>query len=342
MAEAPAVLLRGLKVHFPGAVSGKPVRAVDGVDLAVGRGEFHGVVGESGCGKTTLARAIIGLLPRTEGEILVEGRALGDWLRSGRKAFSRRMQFVFQDPLGSLSRRQTVREALEEPLLIHGVDSRRRRERIDALLEVVGLPRSSLDRLPRALSGGQRQRVAIARALALEPTILLCDEPLSALDVSIRAQIVKLFVELRGRLGLSILLIAHDLAVVRQACSRVSVMYLGRVVETGAAEAIFATPAHPYTRALLSAVPSADPVVELRRERIILAGDPPSPADPPSGCRFRTRCPIAQPVCATLDPPLLRLGDDHASACHFARSLPAFANPVPATDRGRHDRPPPP
>lgn len=311
MMSAPAISVRNLKVHFDG------VRAVDGVTLDIAAGEFHGVVGESGCGKTTLARTIIGQQPRTEGSIEIDGRQLDDWMKRDRKAFARHAQFVFQDPLGSMSRRQTVAETLEEPLQIHGIPAPQRQARIAALIDLVALPRSNLDRLPRALSGGQRQRVAIARALALEPKVLICDEPLSALDVSIRAQIVNLFLELKELLGLSIVLIAHDLAVVRQACSRVSVMYLGRIVEQNTAETIFGTPSHPYTQALLSAVPSPDPDIERRRPRIILAGDPPSPSAPPSGCRFHTRCPVGQPVCALEDPPEKLIGTGH-SACHFA------------------------
>jgi len=321
MPEPAAIRIEGLKVYFPVSGSRKIVKAVDGVDLQIATGEFHGVVGESGCGKTTLARTL-GLQRPTEGRVMVEGRSVTDWQRNDRKAFSRLVQFVFQDPLGSLSRRQTVFEALEEPLLIHGIGpSAARRTRIFALLDLVSLPRSGLDRLPRALSGGQRQRVAIARALALEPRILICDEPLSALDVSIRAQIVNLFLSLKERLGLSILLISHDLAVVRQACSRVSAMYLGKIMESGPTDAIFENPAHPYTKALLSAVPSTDPRIERSRERIILAGDPPSPSNPPSGCRFRTRCPIAEPICESSEPANALVDGERLSACHFAASV---------------------
>ena len=310
--------VRDLKVHFATGRGRPPVRAIDGFSLSVRAGESHAVVGESGCGKTTMARTILGLQGTTGGEIRIHGRALSEWMND-RKALAREVQFVFQNPLGALSRRQTVEQSLEEPLLIHHVGNRRMRQtRVRGLIDLVGLPASLLDRLPRALSGGQRQRVAIARALALDPRILICDEPLSALDVSIQAQIVKLFVELQRNLGLTIVMISHDLAVVRQMCSVVTVMYLGKAVETGPTESLFNRPAHPYTEALISAVPSPDPRVEARRTRIVLKGDPPSPMKPPPGCRFNTRCMRAESLCRASEPLLVAKSSGTRAACHLA------------------------
>jgi oligopeptide/dipeptide ABC transporter ATP-binding protein len=312
-----AIIARGLKVHFQ--TTAGLVRAVDGVDLTVAEGAFHGIVGESGCGKTTLARALIGLQTATAGEVQILGRDRADWARTDRKGFARTVQFIFQDPLGSMSRRQSVGQTLEEPLLIHGLgDGKARHSRVAELLDLVALPASVLDRLPRSLSGGQRQRVSIARALALSPKVLICDEPLSALDVSVRAQIVNLFARLQAQLGLTIVIVAHDLAIVREVCSAVTVMYLGRVAEEGAAKPLFSDPAHPYSQALLSAVPSPDPRIEATRPRILLAGDPPSPRNPPPGCRFSTRCPVAEPRCREAEPALRPVLHGGAAACHLA------------------------
>ena len=317
MTDAPAIKATGLKVHFQTAAG--LVRAVDGVDLTVRRGAFHGIVGESGCGKTTLARALIGLQQATEGQVSILGRDRTDWVKADRKGFARAVQFIFQDPLGSMSRRQTVGQTLEEPLQIHGLgDSKTRRARVQELLDLVALPETVLDRLPRSLSGGQRQRVSIARALALSPQLLICDEPLSALDVSVRAQIVNLFARLQAQLGLTIVIVAHDLAIVREVCSAVTVMYLGRGAEEGDAKAVFSDPAHPYSQALLSAVPSPNPVTEAARPRILLAGDPPSPRNPPPGCRFSTRCPVVEPRCREAEPILRPVAHGGAAACHLA------------------------
>lgn len=316
MDKQNAIEVRDLKVHFPGSGPDRMVRAVDGVDLTVARGAFHAIVGESGCGKTTLARAMVGLQPATSGTVRILGQDLAEGLRD-RKALAKQMQFVFQNPLGALSRRQTVYQSLEEPLSIHGVGGKERRARIARLMDLVGLPESAGERLPRSLSGGQRQRVAIARSLMLEPEILICDEPLSALDVSIQAQIVKLFVTLQQELGLTVVMISHDLAVVREMCSDVTVMYLGRVMEMGATETLFSDAQHPYTQALLSSVPSPDPRIEATRQRIVLQGDPPSPMDPPPGCRFQTRCHRAQELCRRDGPVLDHKALDHAVACHF-------------------------
>lgn len=319
MTTAPAIETYGLTVHFKTANG--LVRAVDGVDLTVARGAFHGIVGESGCGKTTLARAIVGLQTATTGTVRILGRDRNAWQKDDRKDFARTVQFIFQDPLGSMSRRQTVAQTLEEPLQIHRTgNAAQRRARITELLELVALPSTVLDRLPRSLSGGQRQRVSIARALALNPQILVCDEPLSALDVSVRAQIINLFARLQAQLGLTIVIVAHDLAIVREVCSAVTVMYLGKAAEEGAARPLFADPAHPYTQALLSAVPSPDPRVEAARPRILLEGDPPSPLNPPPGCRFSTRCPVAVAQCREAEPSLHAVPHSGLAACHLATS----------------------
>jgi oligopeptide/dipeptide ABC transporter ATP-binding protein len=312
----PAISAVGLSVHFK--TSNGVVRAVDGVDLTVERGAFHGIVGESGCGKTTLARAIVGLQKTTTGSVQIMGRDRAKWQRDDRRDFARTVQFIFQDPLGSMSRRQTVAQTLEEPLLIHRTGTQsERKARIAELLELVALPETILERLPRSLSGGQRQRVSIARALALNPQILVCDEPLSALDVSVRAQIVNLFARLREQLGLTVVIVAHDLAIVREVCSAVTVMYLGKVAEEGVARALFADPAHPYSQALLSAVPSPDPRIEAKRPRILLEGDPPSPLNPPPGCRFSTRCPAVVELCRVEEPELRAAAHAGRAACHL-------------------------
>jgi oligopeptide/dipeptide ABC transporter ATP-binding protein len=317
MTEPLAIEARGLAVHFQ--TSTGAVRAVDGVDLAIPKGAFHGIVGESGCGKTTLARAIVGLQKTTQGQVSILGRDREQWQSNDRKGFARAVQFVFQDPLGSMSRRQSVRQTLEEPLLIHGLGGSDERERrIATLLDHVSLPSTVLDRLPRSLSGGQRQRVSIARALALEPQILVCDEPLSALDVSVRAQIVNLFARLQKQLGLTIVIVAHDLAIVREICSQVTVMYLGKVAEQGDARVLFDDAAHPYSQALLSAVPSPDPRIEAGRKRVLLVGDPPSPRNPPPGCRFSTRCPVVIDTCKRDEPRLRGVTHGGEAACHLA------------------------
>jgi peptide/nickel transport system ATP-binding protein/oligopeptide transport system ATP-binding protein len=320
----PAIAATGLKVHFQTAAG--LVRAVDGVDLTVEAGAFHGIVGESGCGKTTLARAIIGLQLATEGTVRILGRDRAEWQQADRKGFARAVQFIFQDPLGSMSRRQSVLQTLEEPLRIHGMgNAKERRRKLGELLDLVSLPATVLDRLPRSLSGGQRQRVSIARALALDPKVLVCDEPLSALDVSVRAQIVNLFARLQEQLGLTIVIVAHDLAIVREVCSAVTVMYLGRIAEEGAARPLFADPAHPYSQALLSAVPSPDPRTEATRARVLLEGDPPSPLNPPAGCRFSSRCPVVIEECRLTEPQLCGVRHGGRAACHLAD---ASGNPV--------------
>jgi oligopeptide/dipeptide ABC transporter ATP-binding protein len=320
------VLLRaeGLEVHFPQR-GGPPVRAVDGVDLEVRRGETLGLVGESGCGKTTLGLALLRLVEPTGGRVVLGGTDVTALGRRELRALRRRTAMVFQDPYASLDPRRTIGETVAEPLEVHRLHPGRdaQRARVDELLGLVGLDPSFRNRRPHELSGGQRQRVGVARALAGEPDLIVCDEPIASLDVSIQAQVLDLLGRLQRELGLTYLFIAHDVAAVQHVSDRVAVMYLGRIVEAGDRDAVTAEPAHPYTRALLSAVPVPDPPVERRRQRIVLAGDVPSPAAPPSGCRFRTRCPDRFEPCPRVDPTLQRVddveadGSPHVAACHL-------------------------
>ncbi|MEX1025613.1 MAG: oligopeptide/dipeptide ABC transporter ATP-binding protein [Planctomycetota bacterium] len=298
------------------------LRAVDGVTFAIERGQSFGLVGESGCGKSTTARAIVGLEAATAGRVLFDGRDVTGFSRAEWKAYRRRVQMIFQDPYGSLDPRQTVGSILVEPLAIHGIAKPRARKlRALALLDAVGLDPRVIHRYPHEFSGGQRQRIGIARALALEPDLIVCDEPVSALDVSVQAQVINLLKELQERFGLAYLFIAHDLAVVRQLCQRVAVMYLGRIVEEAPRAKLYTDPAHPYTQALLSAVPLPDPDREAARARIVLEGDVPSPIDPPSGCSFHPRCfardRVAGDRCRTERPGLTSRGDDRRAACHL-------------------------
>ncbi len=327
MRDTPAPLLQvsDLKVHFPlpgrGLLrrSAGAVKAVDGVSFHLDAGQTLGLVGESGCGKSTTGLAVLRMQPVTAGRIEFEGQDITrQQARSG--TFRRRMQMVYQDPYGSLNPRMTVREIVGEPLQVHGMaaDKAAYRERIAALLHTVGLLPDMADRYPHEFSGGQRQRIGIARALALEPSLIICDEPVSALDVSIQAQVVNVLQELQERLGLAYLFIAHDLAVVRHLSHRVAVMYLGRIVEIADRDALYREPLHPYTQALLSAVPVADPAVERRRQRVVVQGEVPSVLNPPPGCRFHTRCPQAMARCRTEDPALATLdGSGRAVACHL-------------------------
>jgi oligopeptide transport system ATP-binding protein len=326
MPEADALLrVEDLKVHFPvhkGVVFQKQVatvRAVDGVSFSLKRGETLGLVGESGCGKSTTGLAILRMLEPSGGRIEFEGQDITHYDTAAMRPLRRRMQMVYQDPFGSLNPRMKVRNIIGEPLEIHGLAGDRKSydDRIAQLMRTVGLLPDMADRYPHEFSGGQRQRIGIARALAVEPSLIICDEPVSALDVSIQAQVVNVFVELQQRLGLTYLFIAHDLAVVRHVSDRIGVMYLGRIVEIAARDEIYRKPLHPYTQALLAAVPVADPAVEAARKRVIVSGEVPSALNPPSGCRFHTRCPLAVDRCRSEDPQLRDLGAGRAVACHL-------------------------
>ncbi|MBI4506793.1 MAG: ABC transporter ATP-binding protein [Chloroflexi bacterium] len=319
------VEVRELKVHFPiyrGLIIQRQVgavKAVDGVSFAIRKGETLGLVGESGCGKTTTGRALLQLYRPTGGEVLFDRQSLirlrGDRMRRMR----RRMQMIFQDPYASLNPRMTVGSIVGEPLEIHGLArGGAKRERVAELLQLVGLNPYYANRYPHEFSGGQRQRIGIARALAVQPEFIVCDEPISALDVSIQAQIVNLLIELQQQFHLTYLFISHDLNVVRHVSDRVAVMYLGKIVETADRDELYRSPLHPYSKALLSAVPVPDPQMERQRERIILYGDIPSPARPPTGCRFHTRCPIAQDICQRVEPEFREATRGHWVACHFA------------------------
>lgn len=319
--------VRGLEVHFPirdGLILNRTVgavRAVDGVDLDVPRGGTVGLVGESGCGKSTLGRAILRLVEPTAGTVEFDGVDVASLRGEALRAQRQDMQMVFQDPLASLNPRQNVETILTEPLRAHGI-AYDRRTRVAELLDQVGLPASASSKYPHEFSGGQRQRIGIARAIALEPRFVIADEPVSALDVSIQAQVLNLLEELQQALGLTFLVIAHDLAVVRHVSDVVAVMYLGGIVEQAPSDDLYAEPLHPYTKALMSSVPVPDPVVEATRERILLTGDLPSPSNPPSGCRFHTRCPFAQETrCDTERPALREVRPGHTVACHYAEEI---------------------
>ncbi|MBY0551017.1 MAG: ATP-binding cassette domain-containing protein [Candidatus Obscuribacterales bacterium] len=333
--ERPSVLLQiqGVKKHFPikkGFFNRQvgAVRALDGIDLEVFAGETLGLVGESGCGKSTLGRVILRLLPVTEGKVIMDGTSVLSCDSGEMKNLRRHMQIVFQNPYASLDPRMTVGQSISEPLEVHGTaKGNELRKQVIELMNLTGLAASMVDRYPHEFSGGQRQRVGIARALALRPKLIVLDEPVSALDVSVQAQILNLLIDLRREFKLTYLFIAHNLDVVRYISDRIAVMYLGKIVETGKTAQIYRTPLHPYSQALISAAPVPDPLAD-RSKRVLLQGDLPSPASPPSGCRFHTRCPLRlqlpaeqKDLCAKEDPALREITPEHWSACHYAETL---------------------
>ena len=319
--NTPLLEARNLQVHFPVkkgilAKTVAHVHAVDGVDFHLNPGETLGIVGESGCGKTTAGMALMRLTPPTGGQVFWKGEDMAQRTPAQMRALRREMQLIFQDPYSSLNPRMTVGQILSDPMDIHGLyTGAERKERLAFLMKTVGLAPNAADRYPHEFSGGQRQRIGIARALALDPTVIIGDEPVSALDVSIQAQIINLLVKLKQEFNLSLIIISHDLAVVEYICDRIIVMYLGKIIESADYASLYSDPKHPYTRTLLSAVPVPDP--DRAKQRIILAGDVPSPINPPSGCRFHTRCPDCMDICKTVEPRMTRFSETHTAACHL-------------------------
>jgi oligopeptide transport system ATP-binding protein len=337
--------VEGLRVHFPitrGVLFQRPVgavKAVDGVSFTVRRGETLGLVGESGCGKSTTALAVLRMLEPTAGRIVFEGEDITHHDRARMRPIRRRMQMVYQDPFGSLDPRMKVRNLVGEPLIVHGLapDKRQYRDRVDDLIAMVGLLPDMADRYPHEFSGGQRQRIAIARALALDPSLLVCDEPVSALDVSIQAQVVNLLMDLQAKLGLTYIFIAHDLSVVRHISDRIAVMYLGKIVELADRDDLYRDPKHPYTEALLAAVPIPDPELEAARPQQVVKGEVPSVLHPPPGCHFHPRCPKVLPECSSLEPRLESISEGREVACHLYPSSTA-PQTSSSTLQGREDR----
>ncbi|MEF3310363.1 dipeptide ABC transporter ATP-binding protein [Paenibacillus sp. GYB004] len=315
----PLVEIRNLKKYF-NIGKGQTLKAVNDISFNIKQGETLGVVGESGCGKSTAGRTILRLYEPTEGSVQFNGTDIYSLSGSKMKALRREMQMIFQDPYASLNPRMTITDIIGEALDIHKLSGSKaeRKKRVEDLLDLVGLNPDHATRYPHEFSGGQRQRIGIARALAVDPKFIICDEPISALDVSIQAQVVNLLQELQRKMGLTYLFIAHDLSMVKHISDRVAVMYLGKVVEIAPSEELYAHPTHPYTKALLSAIPIPDPEIEATRERIVLTGDLPSPVNPPSGCKFRTRCPLATEKCASVEPELVEARPGHFTACHYA------------------------
>ncbi|MBI4182818.1 MAG: ATP-binding cassette domain-containing protein [Proteobacteria bacterium] len=339
----PLLSVVDLKMHF--RIRGGSVYAVDGVSFDIARGETVGLVGESGCGKSTLGKTIVGLIKPTAGAVYLDGNPISGLSRRALRPLRPRLQMIFQDHYASLNPRLTVGRIIEEPLLVHGMrDRKERRARVASLMRRVGLHPEAAGRHPHEFSGGQRQRIGIARALALNPRLMICDEPLSALDVSVQAQVINLLRDLQREFGLAYLFISHDLSVVRHIADRVMVMYLGRIVEVAERRTLWSLPLHPYTRGLIAAVPVPDPETAGRRRRELLEGEIPSPSNPPSGCRFRTRCPFAAPVCAGRDPPLRPVAAGRWVACHFVEEAPGGGVRYPgdggpmATSGGPHGR----